>query len=218
MAVLQCERHRKAANAAGPPDGCDTKANSAHPAAVGFPDSTMTLLDWLRSGRTPDHAGRWRQDWERAVARLDRESAEDLRRRLAAAPPLGADVEVEEEMMAALDEAIALAAQLAAGRVPSVETSHRVIAGERCHFSAPVSIPDDPAQPSGRLLFTPARAVFVGGSRVLSVPWHTVRQRVRAGRDLVLVRGATSAVTFRCNTYTDAVCADMLASHLAPQQ
>jgi hypothetical protein len=176
----------------------------------------MRLFAWWPRGGSPDRATQWRHDWELAAERLDRGSADDLRTRLAAAPPLADDTEVEEEMMAALDQAIVLSAHLASGAVPSVETTHRVIAGERCHFSAPVSIPDDPAQLSGRLLFTPSRAVFVGGSRVVTVPWHTVRQRVRAGRDLVLVRGGAPPAAFRCNTYTDALCADVFASHLAP--
>ena len=175
----------------------------------------MTLFDRWRRGRRPEPTALWRDDWESAAARLDRVSADDLRARLTAALSPADDTEVEEEMMAALDEAIGLRARLAAGRIPAVETAHRVIGGERCHFSAPVSIPDDAAQPSGRLLFTPTRAVFVGGSRVVAVPWHTVRQPVRAGRDLLLIRGGAPPATFRCNTYTDALCAAVLASHFA---
>ena len=175
----------------------------------------MRFFDWLRRGGAPDPAVQWRQDWELAAGRLDSAAARSLRERLAAPPPLSDDTEIEEEMIAALDEAIALAAQLAGGTVPAVETAHRVIAGEPCHFSAPVSIPDDPAQSSGRLLFTPTRAVFVGGSRVLAVPWHAVRQHIRAGRDVVLGRGGPPPATFRCNTYTDALRAALLAAHFA---
>ena len=47
---------------------------------------------------------------------------------------------------------------------------------DRCHFSAPVSMPDDPAQPTGRLLLTSTRAVFAGGARTPALAWHATRE------------------------------------------
>ena len=45
---------------------------------------------------------------------------------------------------------------------------------EECHFIAPASLPDDPLQPSGRVLLTARRALFAGGGatvpRVSEIP------------------------------------------------
>jgi hypothetical protein len=118
-------------------------------------------------------------------------------------------------MLDALREALTLERDLAASRLPVIETTHRAAAGERCHYSAPVSMPDDPAQPTGRLLLTAGRVAFAGGTRTPSLPWHAARDVVRAGRDLVFVRaGAVDGYRFRCNSYVDAVRGAAIARHL----
>src|SRR5688500_16213062 len=90
-------------------------------------------------------------------------------------------------MLEALKHLLELERELTASRIPIVETSHRVVGSDRCHFSAPVSMPDDPAQPTGRLLLTSTRAVFAGGSRTPALPWHGTREIVQSGRDLIFV-------------------------------
>jgi hypothetical protein len=175
----------------------------------------MALFGFLRRGRDHTAVAQWHRDWEAALAGLDAGAPAQLEERLRAVATVAEDVEVEEEMLQALRDALALERSLAAGALPAVETSHRVAAGERCHFSAPVSMPDDPAQPTGRLLLTAGRAAFAGGSRSPALPWHATRDVVRSGRDLLFVRaGADEGCRFRCNSFSDAVCGAAIARHL----
>jgi hypothetical protein len=180
----------------------------------------MGLFGWLK--RKSDEGGdgearAWRDAWTAAVASLDAAAVAPLEAALRRAPPFADDVEIEEEMLDALRQLVALAPELQAGRLPIVETSHRVVGADRCHFSAPVSMPDDPAQPTGRLLLTSTRAVFAGGARTPSLPWHATREVIQAGRDLLFVyRHAQEdgGQRFRCNSFTDALCAAAIARHL----
>jgi hypothetical protein len=77
-------------------------------------------------------------------------------------------------------------------------------------------MPDDPTQPSGRLLLTNARAIFVGGVRGMAVAWHAITQPTQSHRDLILIRTDGSALyRFRCNSFDDAICAAFIARRLA---
>jgi hypothetical protein len=77
-------------------------------------------------------------------------------------------------------------------------------------------MPDDPAQPSGRLILTGGRAIFAGGARALTLPWHAVSDVVPQSRDVVLVRrGGDTLHRFRCNVFGDALCAALLARTLS---
>ena len=179
----------------------------------------MELFGWLKKkGRgSGDGAREWREAWSRAVGSLDAGAVAPLEAALRATPPLADDLEFEEEMLDALKQLIELERDLAAARLPVVETSHRVVGSDRCHFSAPVSMPDDPAQPTGRLLLTSARAVFAGGSRTPALPWHATRDVLQSGRDLLFIfRHAQedSGHRFRCNSFTDALCGAAIARHL----
>ena len=91
------------------------------------------------------------------------------------------EIEIEREMLDGLDQAWRLPAALAADGLPVVETGHRVVGTETCHFSAPSSMPDDVAQPSGRLIFTGARAIFAGGGAGAHAPLAYGRRRRAAG-------------------------------------
>jgi hypothetical protein len=78
-------------------------------------------------------------------------------------------------------------------------------------------MPDDPAQPTGRLLLTSARAVFAGGARTPAIAWHATREVIQSGRDLLFVyRNAQGdeGHRFRCNSFTDALCGAAIARHL----
>ena len=178
----------------------------------------MKLFGWF--GRRDGHQkGRrqWRDAWAAAVAREDAAHADALKAELHSLPlPPDEDFEIELEMLDALERVGALQQQTADGSLPVVETHHRVVAGERCHFTAPATLPDDPAQASGRLLFSGSRSVFVGGGgRPQPVAWHTVREVIHTDRDVVFVRGDGSAsARFRFNTFADAVEAALLARRL----
>jgi hypothetical protein len=177
----------------------------------------MGLFAWLtRASRGEDPLRDWRRAWEAAVARPDRGSRAHLVDRLAALGNGGDDIEVEQEMLDALDALLILMDQLAATGLPVVDTTHRVVRGEVCHFTTPVSMPEDPAQPSGRLLMTASRAVFIGGPKGLAIPWHAAAEILRRDRDLVIIRADQQALfRFRCNTYGDALSAEFVARRLA---
>ena len=178
----------------------------------------MKLFDWIRGRESGDgkKRRRWRESWAAAIAAEDTARVATLRAELEALPvPAGSDHEVELEMLDALERIGTLRQETAGGALPCVETHHRVLAGDPCHFTAPASLPDDPSQASGRLLFTARRSVFVGGGSRQPVPWHAVRDVIRAERDVLLVRGdGTAAAHFRFNTYGDAVAAAFLAQRL----
>jgi hypothetical protein len=177
----------------------------------------MGLLSWLkRSGIGADNGiQQWRREWTRAVEAADAAAVGPLRARLASSPPLAEDLEIEEEMLDGLERLVAVTSELNASRLPSIETTHRVVGTDSCHFSAPVSMPDDPGQPSGRLLLTTSRAVFIGGAKLKALPWHAATQALQGDRDVLLVRADGQATYhFRCNTYADALCGAAIARHL----
>jgi hypothetical protein len=126
------------------------------------------------------------------------------------------DLEIEREMLEGLEHVIGFGASVAENGLPAIVTGHRVVGRDVCHFTAPVSMPDDPAQPSGRLLLTNARAIFVGGARGVTVAWHAVVQPLQTDRDLILVRADGAAIyRFRCNSFDDVLCAAFIARRLA---
>lgn len=157
----------------------------------------------------------WRAAWARAAGdpNTDADTLSHLRARLDQLS--NDDLEVEREMLDGLEQALALTSSIRDRGLPALATGHRVVGTDTCHFVAPASMPDDAAQPSGRLLLTSGRAIFVGGGRGLTVPWHALTRPTQADRDLVLIRLDGSALyRFRCNSYGDALCAAITARHL----
>jgi hypothetical protein len=129
------------------------------------------------------------------------------------------DVELEREMLDALEQLRTAQADAANGGLPTVETHHRVIGAETCHFSAPASLASDQSQASGRVLLTGSRAVFVGAGRTSSTAWHIVRDVGRAERDVFFLRADRSpAAHFRFNTFGDAVVCTFLAKRLKSER
>lgn len=178
-------------------------------------------MQWLRrllGGGSSGAAEQWRAEWIAAAAAVDPAAVCPLRERLAqlASGRPDDDFEIEREMLDALEHVVRFAAAADEHGLPIITTGHRVVGMDRCHFSAPASMPDDPAQPSGRLLMTNTRAIFVGGSRGVTLPWHAVAAPVQSDRDLILVRlDRTALHRFRCNSYQDALTAGFLARRLA---
>ena len=169
-------------------------------------------------GRTQE----WRRLWALAVAAPHRARAQDLRARL---HQMGGDDpeddahEIEREMLEGLEALVQLAEIVEQRGPPTIVTGHRAVGSDRCHFSAPSSLPDDPAQPSGTLLLTSTRMVFVGGARGMTIPWHTVGECSRHDRDLVVVRRDAHGIQrVRCNSFADVLRAAFLARHLAARR
>lgn len=176
----------------------------------------MGLLRRLLNRRAADRAlQQWRSAWSRAAANPDADAVRDLRERLDRLAAADGDLEIEREMLDGLQHVVTFAASVADRGLPVLPTGHRVVGTDVCHFTAPASMPDDPAQPSGRLLLTSARAIFAGGARAVTVAWHAVAEPVHADRDLVLVRLDGAALyRFRCNNFDDALCAAFVARRL----
>jgi hypothetical protein len=178
----------------------------------------MKLFGWLRKRGREDALADWRNDWTAQTAQ-GAEGDGSLRTRLEALAATEPDVEVELEMLDALDQLRALQRQVAAGSLPSVDTQHRVIGAEICHFTAPASMPTDHQQVDGRVLLTRTKAVFIGGGRTSATPWHMVHAVARIERDVILARADTTPLAhFRFNAYADAVVCAFLAETLKPSR
>lgn len=177
----------------------------------------MKLFGWFKGADT-DAAGKalaaWRRRWSAALEGGNADLT-SLRAELEAITRQGDDIEVELELLDALEQLEGAKRAAEAGALPVVETQHRVISGDTCHYSAPASLPSDQQQANGRLLLTSARAVFVGGGRTTATPWHSVHEIVRHDRDVLFVRADRSpAAHFRFNTYADALLCAFLAGRL----
>ena len=178
----------------------------------------MGLWDWFGRGapREDPRIREWKRDWAAAVMVLDPASAQELKDRLNGFGLAEDDIEIEREMLDALEDAAALSSEIGRSGLPVIETGHRVVGHERCHFSAVASMPDEAGQPPGRLLLTSGRAIFAGGSGAVSPAWHTIGEARHVDRDLLLVRTTKDRVyRFRCNSFGDAVRAWLIARHLA---
>ena len=176
----------------------------------------MKLFGWIRNRGREDALAQWRNDWAAQIVQGPERDG-DLRARLESLAATETDVEVELEMLDALDQLRGVQRNADAGSLPSVETQHRVIGSESCHFSAPASVPADNGQAAGRVLLTGSKAVFVGGGRTAGTPWHMVHAVARIDRDVILARPDTTPMAhFRFNTYADAVVCAFLAERLKP--
>ena len=174
--------------------------------------------DWFGRGqpREDPRLREWKRDWGAAAVTLDTSTTHALRARLDALGLPEDDVEIEREMLDALDEAGALADDIRRSGLPVIETGHRVVGHERCHFSASATMPDEPGQPSGRLLLTSGRAIFVGGPSAVSSAWHMIGEVQQIERTVALVRAARDRLyRFQCNSYGDALRAALIARELA---
>jgi hypothetical protein len=178
----------------------------------------MALFGWFKrdgAGGGDRRLRDWQKTWEAAAAAADTAQAGPLRAQLDAMGLAEDDVEIEREMLDALAELAALTSAVRDSGLPAVETGHRVVGAERCHFTAPVSMPDEASEPSGRLLLTSGRAIFVGGANGAAIPWHGVSEALRLDRDVVLIRRDREKLyRFRCNSFSDALRATFLARAL----
>jgi hypothetical protein len=175
------------------------------------------LRDWFgrRAPREDPRLREWKREWSAAVVELDPAAARGLRERLNAFGLPEEDVEIEREMLDALEDAAGLSAEIARAGLPMVETGHRVVGRDRCHFTTSASMPDEIGQPAGRLLLTSGRAIFVGGPAAVSSAWHMIGEARHVDRDLVLVRTTRDRLyRFRCNSFSDALCGALIAGEL----
>jgi len=165
---------------------------------------------WRLFRRTaqPDVWSDWWQDANRAAERPTAAALDALRGALQAAGP-DDDVEAQEEMLDGLRQLVGLAAL---EDLPVLETQHRVVGSDVCHFTTPVTLPE-PAGGSGKLFLTSRRLVLVAGG-VTSRPWHALRRVSRIGRQLTVESGG-SRLEVQCNTFGEALVACYLATWLS---
>ena len=179
----------------------------------------MHLFGWFRKQQTNSadaKLGEWQRRWQAAATTADPSAIRTLTTELEALGLSEDEIEIEREMLDGLAALTQLRSEIDAGHLPIVPTGHRVVGTEICHFSTPCSMPDDPVQPSGRLIFTAERVIFAGGGRALTVPWHMVAEIVQQERDVNLVRhDRETFYRFRCNNYSDALCGGLLARTLS---
>jgi hypothetical protein len=178
----------------------------------------MGVWQWLKrkSSGGDSRLNQWRQQWRDACAAPDVDAAQSLAAALDAFGLAEEEIEVEREMLTGLRELADLQGSVSVSGLPAIETGHRVVGADQCHFTAPASMPDDPAQPSGRLLLTSARAIFVGGARSTTIAWHAVSDVIQQERDVMLVKHDRETYhRYRCNVYGDALAAAFLARTLS---
>jgi len=178
----------------------------------------MGLRQWFTrrgAAHVDSRLRQWRQHWTNAAASSDPVEITRLARDLDGFGFSEDEIEIEREMLQALIDRDQLAVAIGETGLPNVETGHRVVRGELCHYSEPASMPDDAGQPSGRLLLTANRALFVGSGKTVAAAWHTISLAAHADRDVVLVKnGREQTYRFRCNSYGDALRAAFIAQLL----
>jgi hypothetical protein len=178
----------------------------------------MGLVGWLKNRRNggDPRLTEWRRAWTAASSEPDRLAVTSLGSQLDAFGFPEEEIEIEREMLDGISQLVQLRCTVEATGIPIIETGHRVVGRDTCHFSTPVSMPDDASQPSGRLFLTNARVIFAGGARATTVAWHAVGEVVHGDRDVVLVRRDRDTIyRFRCNSFADAMCGAFLARRLA---
>jgi hypothetical protein len=166
-------------------------------------------------GRTASRdGGREAREWWRSADAAARQPTVDAVAALESLIPPAGDGPDENEMQAEmLDGLRHLLAVAGAEALPIVETQHRVIGPDRCHFLAPVSVASG-GDASGKLLLTDRRAILAGGGAPRTWAWHRVRRFEREGYDLHIMTGGDDFLVLRCNTFGDALLAWHIGNRL----
>ncbi|RPJ71596.1 MAG: hypothetical protein EHM24_11840 [Acidobacteria bacterium] len=181
----------------------------------------MSILDFLPGGRA--RAERREMDRRLECLRGEIEAARQaggraaldrLRTRPAELGLSDDEADLELELLEGLIEVGTLNEQAAGGApLPVMETNHRALAGEPCHFAAPASRPDIAGDGGGKLFVTPRRLVYIGSTPV-TLSWAHVSAVNAMARDIVVGARAERHLVFRCNSYVDALRGAWIASRL----
>ncbi len=119
--------------------------------------------------------------------------------------------EAQHEMLEGIHALVALVA-VAHADLPVLDTQHRVIGTDTCHFMAPASVIAE-VDSGGKLFVTSARVIFASGT-VLSWPWHLIARVRREDRDLLVDLKGRPTVRLRLNTYEAALVIAALVGRL----
>ena len=161
----------------------------------------------------------WREAGHKAVASLNAAAAGPLERPRSAGRRQSRtkNSEIEEEMLDALGQVLALERELAMSRLPVVDTAQGGRDGsvplQRSGLHAGRSGPADGAPPAD----VDARGLRRRSARTPALPWHATREVIQSGRDVLLVftnSQGDDGHRFRCNSFADALCGAAIARHL----
>jgi hypothetical protein len=182
----------------------------------------MGVFRWFKgkgAGGEDPRLTAWKHAWVQACDAPSAALVAELTRNLNVLNLPEEEIEIEREMLAGLDELVKLHDAVTQQGLPVLQTGHRIVGREPCHFSAPCSMPDEPSQPGGRLMFTSVRAIFAGGATSITVPWHAVAKVLPQHRDVLLIRRDRETLyRFRCNVFGDALTAAFLARTLSSRR
>jgi hypothetical protein len=117
--------------------------------------------------------------------------------------------EAQDEMLEGLEALL----HLAQSPLPVLETQHRVIGADTCHYMAPASLIGQ-VDSGGKVFVTSARIVFAAGA-VVAWPWHQIARIQREERDVLLDLKGRPGVRLRLNTYEGALVMAALAGRLS---
>ncbi len=171
------------------------------------------VIAGMRTPKGDPRLEAFHQEVAAACEAADAASIDRLRARREALGFSEDEAAIELEMLDGLQNLTDFVAQVARDGLPVLETQHRVLGADRCHFWTPAFLPDQ-VEASGKLFFTEHRFVFVGGG-VTSVPWSGVTQVRRDGRDLVMnVPARDTVFRFRCNAFSESLRGRFLADRL----
>lgn len=109
-------------------------------------------------------------------------------------------------------DGLAALVDFARADLPVLDTQHRVIGTDTCHFLAPASLVDQ-VDSGGKVFVTSTRVIFASGT-VLSWPWHLIARVRREDRDLLVDLKGRPAVRLRLNTYEAALVIAALVGRL----
>jgi hypothetical protein len=154
---------------------------------------------------------------EQALARGDRAPLETLLRKPADVGLPEDDVELELEALHGALDAIGLRETVARDGLPVVEHQHKALGGDRCHFRAAVFLASDGSDRTGRLFLTDRRVLFLSAPLV-SLSWGGVASVEADQRDLLIASTSRGVLyRFRCNSFSDARCAEVIARAIKSQ-
>jgi hypothetical protein len=127
------------------------------------------------------------------------------------------EVELELEALHGALDALRLRETIVQGGLPVVAHQHKALGDDRCHFVASAFLASDGSDRTGRLFLTDRRVLFLS-SPVVSLSWGSVGSLAVEQRDLLIASsGRGTLYRFRCNSFSDARCGEVIARALKTQ-
>ena len=169
----------------------------------------MRLFDLFRRREAPqpDVSG-W---WQTADALTGAPTADGIAALKATVVDAAQAPDLAEAQIEMIDGLEALL-QLTHSPIPVLETQHRVIGADTCHYMTPASLAGE-VDAGGKVFVTSARIIFASGT-VASWPWHQIARIQREQRDLILELKGRPGARLRLNTYEGALVIAALAKRL----